>query len=681
LKLEPSERGTDVLSSSFLDVALSTAPEYEILSGFFGHQESSFRPVSLLVDEQGYKTTAELAQALFRFRLRDKPRFLWIQSISINIHDVSERNGQISRLRDILMSAQRLIVWLGPAQDNSDLVSEHLQPFAHLRSEYERPLVWPEDSFSFRDVPSGRVARPPDRVEAYSPDAHAALWKLCARPWFYRPWSIPELDLSRGILVVCGNHDVGQLVSHINPLSWLLRACPPGQLVPTRGVSLYESLNIPVVNPASHVYDLCFHPRLPGSTPSMADAYRIVRNCRAADPRDSVFAIAALEPVSPVEVNYQLRVSEVYQQATFALLQKHWSIQVLRRLTSSRRNPDLPSWTLDFNSPLDTTGAIWALPGPRFRAGGPSFNHEELDASLRGLWPFDSQVPKPRHDQHANTLILAGILMETITATGPAMSPAVAAAAASTNTTSTTTSTTPTSNKSPTSATHHQQFTTTLHAWENLAITHLHLTSNRRFPQPLTDAFLDTLIAHDAHDVLRNDPPRPPISSEADRARQWYTYHGTGVLSAAEPGYFALRESEDGDGNGNGYALPAGPWALSGSIFSEDYSWRDGVDEGGFGRRVARACAGRRFFVTNKGSMGLGPDGVREGDVIVFFPTGKFPMVLRPLGGEGGYGGERRYRYLGECFLYDWWRSVLPVWEHRVKTSGYSDLLTEFAIQ
>lgn len=117
----------------------------------------------------------------------------------------------------------------------------------------------------------------------------------------------------------------------------------------------------------------------------MADAYRIVRNCRAADGRDSVFAIAVLEPAPPVPVDYQLGVSEVCQHGTVALMQAHRSIQVLRRLASRHRAPDLPSWTLDFNSPLQTTGALWALPGPRFRHDPPSLNHEQADAARSGL--------------------------------------------------------------------------------------------------------------------------------------------------------------------------------------------------------------------------------------------------------------------------------------------------------
>ena len=313
LKLEPSATGTDVLSCSFLDVTLSANPEYEVLSEFWGYEGSPFRPVSLLVDGQSCKTTAELAQALFRFRRRDGPRLLWIQSLCINSDDTGERSGQIERLRHTLLSARRLIVWLGPAQDDSDLVFEQARRFGYLRGKYECPPSWPQDSFSFRrDSPFGQaVATAPDCLQGYPADADAAFRKLCARAWFYRPWIIPELALSKNIIVVCGDHELGQQVSHLNPLSWLCRLSPSRyQALPSRGLSFYEELDIPVLDAVSHVSTLCFDHSPPSSTISMGEAYRIVRNCRATDPRDSVFAIAALEPVSPVEVDYGLSVSD-----------------------------------------------------------------------------------------------------------------------------------------------------------------------------------------------------------------------------------------------------------------------------------------------------------------------------------------------------------------------------------
>jgi hypothetical protein len=190
-----------------LDVGLSANPKYEVLSGFWGHQGSPFRPVSLLADGQSCKAAAELTQALFRFRRQDGPSLLWIQSLCVNMDDAGERSGQIERLRYILLSAQRLIVWLGPAQDNSDLVFEHVRRFGHLRSKYERPPSWPQDSSILGgEVPFRRAATAPDRLQGYYPqEADAAFRKLCARAWFYRPWSIPELALSNDIVVVCGD--------------------------------------------------------------------------------------------------------------------------------------------------------------------------------------------------------------------------------------------------------------------------------------------------------------------------------------------------------------------------------------------------------------------------------------------------------------------------------------------
>ncbi|KAH6857195.1 hypothetical protein B0I37DRAFT_91983 [Chaetomium sp. MPI-CAGE-AT-0009] len=298
--------------------------------------------------------------------------------------------------------------------------------------------------------------------------------------------------------------------------------------------------------------------------------------------------------------------------------------------------------------------------------------------------------------------------METIAAIGPAMPAAVAATAAAIAEAEAATTTHAGSKDDDDDV--HVRFSQILHTWEILAVTHLlhdddpplpnnstTTTNNvgrRRFLQPVSDAFLDTLIAHDAHDVLRNDPPRPPVSSEADRGRRWYNACArrrcgitTAVLSAAEAEYFALR---GGAGGEKEYCLPAGPWwglARSSMAADDAYYHDSAVGEGAFGRRVARACADKRFFVTDKGSMGLAPTGAREGDALVFFPTGQFPMVLRPYGGQGKAGGGgnndagRYWRLVGEGFLHDWWRHLLPIFEHRNKGLGSTHLLTEFAIQ
>lgn len=325
-------------------------------------------------------------------------------------------------------------------------------------------------------------------------------------------------------------------------------------------------------------------------------------------------------------------------------MQKHRSIQVLRRLASPSRATDLPSWTLDFGTPLKTTGAIWALSGARFFKDSTFFlrNDEEIDAKRRGLWPCDSQAPKPHFK--SGKLMVTGRLMETIIGIGPPMPATLVADQIC------------------------DRFTDILAAWEELAA---QVQWTKRFPQSIADAFLDTLIANDTHDVLRNTPPRPLVSLVADMAKRWYMRHGAGILRQADQESFAVLNDESHE------TTAPGPhyWFDEGQIWKILRQGKGNTEE--FARRIARACACKRFFVTDQGSMGLAPMDARKQDVISFVPTGAFPLFLRPHVNENA----TTYKLLGEGFLYGWWRHIAPVFEHRIKMVGYGDMLTEFVIE
>ena len=67
------------------------------------------------------------------------------------------------------------------------------------------------------------------------------------------------------------------------------------------------------------------------------------------------------------------------------------------------------------------------------------------------------------------------------------------------------------------------------------------------------------------------------------------------------------------------------------------------VDSGRFHQAFVRACTDRKFFVTEEGRMGMGPDTMKEGDIVTILFGGKVPYVLRP--------SESRYRFIGECYV------------------------------
>ncbi|KAF6809796.1 heterokaryon incompatibility protein [Colletotrichum sojae] len=69
--------------------------------------------------------------------------------------------------------------------------------------------------------------------------------------------------------------------------------------------------------------------------------------------------------------------------------------------------------------------------------------------------------------------------------------------------------------------------------------------------------------------------------------------------------------------------------------------WRD---PSRFQEAFTRACSDRAFFTATCGLMGIGPNNMRVGDVVVVLFGGKVPYVLRPL-------GDGKYSFVGECYI------------------------------
>ncbi|KAH8755177.1 hypothetical protein BGZ57DRAFT_933466 [Hyaloscypha finlandica] len=53
----------------------------------------------------------------------------------------------------------------------------------------------------------------------------------------------------------------------------------------------------------------------------------------------------------------------------------------------------------------------------------------------------------------------------------------------------------------------------------------------------------------------------------------------------------------------------------------------------------------QRFFMTEKGYMGIGPTGCANGDIVCVLLGGELPYVLRPVGNE-------RYKMVGQCYMH-----------------------------
>lgn len=94
---------------------------YDALSYVWGSWEN---PGSIFIDNHEKLVTRNLYGALSRLRHGFIERFLWIDALCINQADLSEKEQQIQFMAKIYAQANRVVVWLGEAADDSDQALE-----------------------------------------------------------------------------------------------------------------------------------------------------------------------------------------------------------------------------------------------------------------------------------------------------------------------------------------------------------------------------------------------------------------------------------------------------------------------------------------------------------------------------------------------------------------------------
>jgi hypothetical protein len=111
-------------------------------------------------------------------------------------------------------------------------------------------------------------------------------------------------------------------------------------------------------------------------------------------------------------------------------------------------------------------------------------------------------------------------------------------------------------------------------------------------------------------------------------------------------------------------SLTLASWSTSPSVYEKVYQvWKTWFtneepeqqeretrsDAREFDNLVRYASFGRKFFVSENGLIGFGPEAARIGDTVAIFPGGKVPYILRTATQKGGNGDMVAYRLLGDA--------------------------------
>ena len=127
LRLRPPKDETAPIKCQLFDYSLDESdkrpPQYEALSYVWGDLEKT---LPIFIDERRFNVTENLHAALRRLRDRSI-EWVWVDAICINQQDRQERGHQIRSMAKIYGKANRVVVWLGEAADNSDRAFEEIR--------------------------------------------------------------------------------------------------------------------------------------------------------------------------------------------------------------------------------------------------------------------------------------------------------------------------------------------------------------------------------------------------------------------------------------------------------------------------------------------------------------------------------------------------------------------------
>jgi hypothetical protein len=127
LRLLPNEDDAAEIQCELFEYPLHESRKnhlYEALSYVWGDPKHTL-PISM--HGHSFNVTVNLHAALLRLRNHFMHRILWIDAICINQANQKEKEHQIQAMAKIYGQANRVVVWLGEAVDESDKAFEYIR--------------------------------------------------------------------------------------------------------------------------------------------------------------------------------------------------------------------------------------------------------------------------------------------------------------------------------------------------------------------------------------------------------------------------------------------------------------------------------------------------------------------------------------------------------------------------
>src|SRR3569833_237893 len=256
--------------------------------------------------------------------------WIWADAICIDQSNVRERGQQVVLMSQIYSQADSIVVWLGPATEDSDVALGLLRDLADDRRKDD-----PRTAILQRVADTKGIAR------------WLALAGLMNRRWWTRAWVLQECVLARLLDYACGKTLIpgGDVLDGFDAIEDH-RDKVYDMLSDIHGVSLnVHSGN--VINGMSRMRAA----RLAGTVYSMQTCHFRSMSAQATAPRDYVYAKLGLASDGHfVHPDYAKGVMETYRDFVADHIRATRSLDIIYFDARPRETPNLPSWVPDWNA-------------------------------------------------------------------------------------------------------------------------------------------------------------------------------------------------------------------------------------------------------------------------------------------------------------------------------------------
>ncbi|KAK5632281.1 hypothetical protein RRF57_007995 [Xylaria bambusicola] len=352
LDLLPSLNRESPVRCSIRHVQLgSLEARYEALSYVWGARQGT-QPI--ICNDRVLLVTPNCVAALTRLRLPFRKRTLWIDAICIDqgtdAAATAERNEQVAMMGELYRSAQGVIVWLGPGNDElTPRIFRYLKVLSifkywsvmdgprvvrqmgKLIKPYLLGLAWPDGP----GVPGKPRIRGP---------AFANMMETLGSEWFSRIWTMQETITYGRCTVMCGTSTMGW-----SPFSAGMRDA---------GASHHANANAQLLYLRGRITDEILNPTDANANPdykSMHDVQFLKAMCKlqCSIPHDKIyglFAILRARGLHLQDPDYDRPLIEVLEETARAYVQYKKKLDILRITIAPSESTGLPSWVPDWLS-------------------------------------------------------------------------------------------------------------------------------------------------------------------------------------------------------------------------------------------------------------------------------------------------------------------------------------------